>query len=156
VDLPDAYEAALKGERVYDGMLDAKEIVREWELDADLVTLSACETGLGKQVMGEGYVGLAQAFLQAGARRVLVSLWRVDDQSTSMLMSRFYENVRGGHGRTPPTPANPHPAAGKPMTAAAALQEAKNWLRNWRDEAGRQPYAGPFYWAGFVLIGDAG
>ncbi|WP_332699685.1 CHAT domain-containing protein, partial [Halalkalibacter lacteus] len=58
--------------------LTAAEIAGHWRLDAELVTLSACETGLGRNVPGEGYLGLAQAFLQAGARNVLASLWSVD------------------------------------------------------------------------------
>jgi CHAT domain-containing protein/Flp pilus assembly protein TadD len=151
VDLPDPYQAAVKGERIYDGLLDAKEIVRDWKLDADLVTLSACETGLGKQVVGEGYVGLSHTFLQAGARSLLVSLWRVEDRSTSMLMERFYENWRGaysgvrGEGHAP----------GAPLPKVDALQEAKRWLREWKDERGGRPYQHPYYWAGFVLIGES-
>jgi CHAT domain-containing protein len=138
LDLPDPLEAALAGTRIYDGRLSAAEIVREWSLDADLVTLSACETGLGQEVAGEGYIGFAHAFLQAGARALLVSLWKVEDRSTSMLMERFYGNrlQRG-------------------QTKVEALRDAKQWLREWRDPSGRQPYAHPYYWAGFVLIGEA-
>ncbi len=84
VNLPDPLEASMKGERIYDGLVTAKEIVREWELDADLVVLSACNTGLGKVVGGEGYVGFSHAFLQAGARSLIVSLWKVDDRATSL------------------------------------------------------------------------
>jgi CHAT domain-containing protein len=150
VDLPDPYEAAVKGERIYDGLLDAKEIVREWKLSADLVTLSACETGLGKKVVGEGYVGLAHAFLQAGARSLLVSLWRVEDRSTSMLMERFYENWRGGYTGV----RGEGHAPGASLPKVEALQEAKRWLREWRDEVGQKPYGHPYYWAGFVLMGE--
>jgi len=149
VDLSDALESALAGHRVYDGLLSAREIVREWRLEADLVTLSACQTGLGKIVGGEGYVGLAHAFLQAGARSLLVSLWKVEDTATSLLMLRFYENwlgeyddERGGH-------------RGEPMSKAEALQEAKQWLRNYTDEYGRRPYEHPYYWSAFTLIGDS-
>jgi CHAT domain-containing protein/tetratricopeptide (TPR) repeat protein len=151
VGLPDPYEAAVKGERIYDGLLDAKEIVREWKLDADLVTLSACETGLGQKVVGEGYVGLAHAFLQAGARSLLVSLWRVEDSSTSMLMERFYQNWRGGYTGVR---GDGH-APGAPLPRVEALQEAKRWLREWKDERGGCPYQHPYYWAGFVLIGES-
>ena len=148
VDLPDPLEAAMAGTRIYDGLVTAKEIVREWDLNADLVTLSACETGLGKEVMGEGYVGFAHAFLQAGARSLLVSLWKVEDAATSLLMRRFYENWRGEYvdernGRT-----------GKPMSKTDALQEAKCWLRDYTDERGEHPYEHPYYWSAFVLIGD--
>jgi CHAT domain-containing protein/tetratricopeptide (TPR) repeat protein len=155
VDLPDPYEAAVKGERIYDGLLDAKEIVREWKLDADLVTLSACETGLGKEVVGEGYVGLAHAFLQAGARSVLVSLWQVEDRSTSMLMERFYENWRGGYDGMREAGKEAGQTPVRAMTEVEALQEAKRWLREWKDERGKCPYQHPYYWAGFVLIGES-
>jgi CHAT domain-containing protein len=65
----------------------------------------------------------------------------VDDRSTSLLMWRFYENWLGGM---------------RPMSKAAALQEAKRWLRTWTDAEGTRPYAHPYFWAGFVLIGDRG
>ena len=148
VDLPDPLEAAMAGTRIYDGLVTAKEIVREWDLNADLVTLSACETGLGKEVMGEGYVGFAHAFLQAGARSLLVSLWKVEDEATSLLMRRFYENWTGEYedernGRT-----------GEPMAKAGALQEAKYWLRTYTDEYGEYPYEHPYFWSAFTLIGD--
>jgi len=63
------------------------------KLNADLVTLSACSTGLGKLVNGEGILGLTRAFFYAGARNVAVSLWNVNDASTSTLMKAFYENL---------------------------------------------------------------
>lgn len=165
VGLPDPLERVLAGERVIDGIVTAGEIVRDWELDADLVTLSACETGLGKKIAGEGYVGLAYAFYQAGARSQLVGLWQVEDVATALLMRRFYDNW-----------------VNHSMTKASALRDAKQWLRtltfheidearqklgvasdvqprgasvahasDWYDEA---PYAHPFFWAPFVLLGD--
>ena len=137
VDLPDAYEAAKRGERIYDGRLTVQEILQEWKLDADLVTLSACETGLGQDVRGEGLVGFAHAFLQAGARSLLVSLWKVDDRATSLLMTQFYENL--WHRK---------------MSKVAALREAKAWLREYVDESGQRPYAHPYFWSAFVLIGE--
>ncbi len=140
VDLPDAFEAAANSDPIYDGIVTAVDIVREWKLDADLVTLSACETGLGKKVSGEGYVGFMHAFLQAGARSLLVSLWKVDDRATSLLMQRFYENYLGKRDQS--------------MTKACALQEAKNWLRTYKDDGGQLPYAHPAYWSGFILVGD--
>ena len=137
----------MHGERIYDGLVTAKEVLREWHIDADLVTLSACESGLGKEIGGEGIVGFAHAFFQAGARSLLVSLWRVDDRATSLLMQRFYENVTGGYldtrgGRT-----------AAPMSKADALREAKSWLHGYRTANGRAPYAHPSYWSPFVLIG---
>ncbi len=152
VDLPDAYQAALAGERIYDGCLTAAEIAREWKLNADLVTLSACETALGRKVAGEGYIGLAHAFLQAGAKSLLVSLWKVDDRATAMLMQRFYEDRLGRYAGV----RSPGRASAAPLPKTEALAEAKRWLRTWRDDAGRRPYAHPFFWAGFVLMGDPG
>jgi CHAT domain-containing protein len=147
VDLPDPLDATIEGHRLYDGMVTAEEVLREWKLAADLVTLSACETGLGRAAGGEGYLGFAHAFLQTGARSVLVSLWRVDDRSTALLMRRFYRNRYGSEYGADKEPA---------MTKAAALHEAKVWLRSYEDEYGRRPYAHPYYWAPFILIGDPG
>lgn len=144
VGLPDPIAAASAGERIRDGLVTAQEVVREWHLDAELVTLSACETGLGRRVTGEGYIGLAQAFLQAGARSVVVSLWKVDDRASSMLMRRFYANLTGrGAGQ-------------KPMTRSAALGEAKRWLRDQTDAQGRKAFQHPYFWSAFVLVGDRG
>jgi CHAT domain-containing protein len=150
VGLPDPLRAATGGARIYDGLVSAKEIVREWDLDADLVALSACETGLGREVAGEGYVGFAHAFLQAGARCLLVSLWNVEDRATSLLMRRFYENWLG---RREGAASEGH---GGPMSKADALREAKSWLRRFTDENGHRPYEHPFFWSAFVLIGDPG
>jgi CHAT domain-containing protein/tetratricopeptide (TPR) repeat protein len=148
VDLPDPLEAAAAGAPIYDGLATAAEIVRDWRLDADLVTLSACETGLGKEVGGEGYIGFAHAFLQAGARSLLVSLWKVADEPTTLLMRRFYENHIGKCLDDPTR----RPA--EPMPKAEALREAKRWLRDYEDEPGDRPYAHPYYWSSFILIGD--
>jgi CHAT domain-containing protein len=149
VDLPDPLEAVMEGGRVYDGLLTLKEILRDWELEADLVTLSGCQTGLGREVAGEGSVGLAHAFLQVGARSLLVSLWRVEDEATSLLMGRFYENLTGAFGEERAG------VVGAPISKVVALQEAKRWLRTYTDEQGRQPFAHPIYWSGFVLIGES-
>jgi CHAT domain-containing protein/Tfp pilus assembly protein PilF len=100
-------------------------------LDADLVVLSGCETALGKEVRGEGLVGLTQGLLYSGAKRVAASLWRVEDQATAELMSRFYRALL---------------VAGHPP--AAALREAQLAIRS--DKRWRSPY----YWSGFVLQGD--
>lgn len=128
------------GSRPYDGLVTAREIRAEWRLDADLVTLSACATGLGERVAGEGYIGFAQALMSVGARNLLISLWSVDDRSTALLMSRFYENLmRSGGG---------------PSRAVAALAEAKQWFRAGAGGELRTPRDDPYYWAGFVLLGD--
>jgi CHAT domain-containing protein len=139
-----------------------------------LVVLSACETALGKQANGDGLLGFAQALLSKGARSVVLSRWKVDDTATSLLMIRFYENLLGKRDLK------------KPLGRAAALDEAKKWLRTLpRQEAerlatlhtggvlrgsegtektpdkgkriqyrGDTPFAHPYYWAAFTLIGD--
>jgi len=113
------------------GLLQAWEIFEQVRIDADLVTLSACETGLGKEAAGEGLIGLTRAFQYAGARSVLASLWAVSDRSTAELMERFYAGLR----------------AGKPKDAA--LAEAQRGLLR-ADGA----LAHPYHWAAFELTGD--
>ncbi len=105
--------------------------IRRLELRADLVVLSACRTALGTEIRGEGLLGLTQAFLQAGAGRVVVSLWNANDAATAELMSRFY---RGMLRQELP-----------PAEALRAAQLAM--LREPRWEA-------PYYWAGFALQGE--
>jgi CHAT domain-containing protein len=104
---------------------------------------------LGQPVEGEGYVGFAHAFLQAGARSLLLSLWPVEDQATSLLMQRFYGNLFGLM-----RPGQADRGDRRPMSKREALQEAKKWLREYKDKAGHRPYAQPFFWASFVLVGD--
>src|SRR5208282_4150210 len=117
--LPDPLQQALSHQPVFDGRLSVREIQRSWDLKAELVTLSACETALGLDAGGEGFVGFTQALLMSGARSVCLSLWRVDDKATSLLMTRFYQNLLGKRS-----------ALSKPMPKAEALQEAKQWLRS--------------------------
>lgn len=100
-------------------------------LDADLVVLSGCETALGREIRGEGLMGLTQGFFYAGAERVMASLWRVEDRATAELMSRFYRAMLD-----------------QGLPPAAALRSAQRSIRGdprWQD---------PFYWAPFVLQGD--
>lgn len=81
------------------GLLQAWEIFERVRIDADLVTLSACESGLGKEMGGEGLIGLTRAFQYAGARSVLASLWRVEDKATAELMKRFYRYLKAGNSK---------------------------------------------------------
>jgi CHAT domain-containing protein len=170
--LPDPLERVVEGKPYYDGELTAEQIRRTWTLNADLVTLSACETALGKPSGGEGFLGFSQALLLCGAHSLLLSQWKVDDRATALLMTRFYQNLLGKR-----------PELTKPMRKAEALREAKRWLRGLsgdqaelalqKHERGtvrrlpagaRQPasapgaktgiYDHPYYWAAFVLIGD--
>jgi len=112
-----------------DGFLEVSEI-SELDLDCDLVVLSACQTGRGQLLSGEGIVGLSRAFLYAGARAVVVSHWNVSDISTGQLMESFYRHLTVGIGN------------------AAALRETKlEMLKSERET--RHPY----YWSSFVIIG---
>ncbi|MGO9922371.1 MAG: tetratricopeptide repeat protein, partial [Isosphaeraceae bacterium] len=98
--LPDPLDQVMNHRPVFDGRLTVREIQRRGELKAELVTLSACETALGRDDGGEGFVGFSQALLMSGARSVCLSLWRVDDRATSLLMTRFYQDLlgkRAGH-----------------------------------------------------------
>ena len=113
-----------------DGILQAGEVFR-LPLNAQLVTLSACQTALGKLVTGEGMVGLTQAFFFAGASSVVASLWNVNDEATARFMSLFYGHLGDG------------------LSKVEALRRARSDLR--RDERYRHPY----YWAPYILIGEA-
>jgi CHAT domain-containing protein/tetratricopeptide (TPR) repeat protein len=112
-----------------DGLLEAHEIMR-LDLDCDLVVVSACQTGRGQLLSGEGIVGLSRAFLRAGARQVVVSLWNVSDGATSQLMKDFYDRLTGG------------------LSNVAALRRAKLDMLDGGKET-RHPY----YWSSFVLVG---
>jgi len=124
------------------GLLQAWEVFEQVRLDADLVVLSACATALGKEVAGEGILGLTRAFQYAGARSVLASLWSVADESTAELMRQFYANLQAG------------------MPKDAALQQAQiafihGPVTVGRGEAGvGRDLSHPFYWAAFELYGD--
>ncbi len=116
--------------RPQDGFLRAHEIYN-LNLPAELVVLSACQTGLGKDIRGEGLVGLTRGFMYAGAARVVVSLWNVNDRATSELMSKFYQKMLKD-GQRP----------------AAALRAAQ--VEMWR----RRQWQSPYYWAAFTLQGE--
>lgn len=133
-----------------DGLLTGAEIAAGWKLNARLVTLSSCETAAGRVQRGEGTIGFTYPFLAAGARCMLLSLWRVDDEATALLMQRFYKSWHCNA-------ENPAAGARAPaMTKAAALRDAKLWLRTLEDDQGRRRFEHPYYWSGFVLVGDAG
>jgi len=116
--------------RSRDGFLRAHELY-DLDLAADLVVLSACRTALGKEIRGEGLVGLTRGFLYAGAPAVVVSLWDVSDRATAALMERFY-----------------HAMLVDGLRPAAALRRAQLEIR-------REPrWRSPYFWAGFELQGD--
>ena len=115
-----------------DGILQVREIMR-LRLRAEMVTLSACQTGLGKLLDGEGVVGMSRAFLYAGSNSVLTSLWNVNDASTAELMRLVYRDLARGLRRDD-------------ALRAAKLQLIRGPQSTWRH---------PYYWASFVLLGDS-
>lgn len=122
-----------------DSRLSAREIVEHWKLDADLVCLTGCRGAIGQSAAMQGSVGFQYALMRAGARSVLVSLWPVDDAAAAMLVREFYTRLGTRAALT---------------ARSEALGDAQRALREWKDPAGRRPYAHPAYWAGFALIGD--
>jgi CHAT domain-containing protein len=174
----DALERVLEGKEVYDGRLTAEQIVRTWKLNADLVTLSGCETALGKASGGEGFLGFSQALFVAGARSLVLSLWEVEDTPTMLLMRRFYENLLGRF-HEPRRVSGQVYEPGSPLPKVYALREAKIWLRELTWDAlmelegggdadapssvaemmvaaagSDRLYEHPHYWAAFILMGD--
>jgi CHAT domain-containing protein len=125
-DQPGQSFVALAADGKADGQLSVGEVL-ELRLQADLVVLSACQTGLGK-LSGDGVLGLGRAFLYAGTPRVVVSLWSVPDEPTALLMERFYTGLVKG------------------LAPAEALRQAQR--------ATRQRFADPAAWAAFVLVGE--
>jgi CHAT domain-containing protein len=139
-----------------DGPLYAADILDRLRLQAELVTLSACESGRSRVLRGEELIGLVRAFLYAGTPSVMVTLWPVDEVSTILFMVRFYTNLRNG------------------LSKAAALRDAQNYLRQLSKTAAtsrlkelgfdnvplppgasHEPvFAHPYFWAPFVLMGD--
>ena len=116
--------------RSQNGFLRLHEIYN-LRLSADLVVLSACQTGLGKEIRGEGLIGLTRGFMYAGAPRLVTSLWQVDDKATSELMMRFYRGMLD-----------------QKLTAAAALRAAQ--IEMWKQKDWQSPY----YWASFAIQGE--
>ena len=117
------------GVKLYDSVLTAREIF-DMRLNTELVTLSACQTGLNQRSPGDELIGLTRAFIYAGAPSVIVSLWSVDAHSTQELMLEFYKLLKNGSDK------------------ATALQVAQKRIM---EKAG---YSHPYYWAPFVLVGD--
>ena len=99
--------------------------------NTELVVLSACETGVGDFVSGEGVYGLQRSILEAGAENVIMSLWKVDDKATQLLMTNFYTNWLE-----------------KGLTKREALKQAQITIKN------TDGYSSPYYWGAFVLIGN--
>ena len=113
-----------------DGFLRAHEVFN-LRLPAEMVVLSACQTGLGKEVKGEGLVGLTRGFMYAGAPRVVVSLWSVSDEGTAELMTRLYKGILKEGMR---------PEQALRAAQVSMMQDKK--------------FSSPFYWAAFTLQGE--
>ena len=116
--------------RPEDGFLRLNDIYN-LKLGADLVVLSACDTALGREVRGEGLIGLTQGFISAGARTLVASLWAVPDRASADLMKQFYRYMLDDG-----------------LRPAAALRKAQLWSR------AQRRWADPYFWGGFVLVGD--
>ena len=114
--------------QVGSGLLQTRDIYN-LKLNADLVTLSSCQTGLGQFIRGEGIEGLSRAFFYAGSSSVLMSLWAVNDQATYLLMERFYRHLKGSE------------------SLMGALRNAK------LEMIGSRALSHPYYWAGFIING---
>ena len=133
-------------ENVDDGILTAKEVAQLDLRGLDLVVLSACKTGLG-EITGDGVFGLQRGFKKAGANSLLMSLWKVDDDATQMLMTEFYRNLTSGK-----------------MSKYESLKQAQKYVREYevripKDESSPQKgyeiirrYENPIYWAAFILL----
>jgi CHAT domain-containing protein len=126
-DAPLSSALLLAKDNANDGTLTVGELY-SMRLNADLVTLSACETGLGKIANGDDVVGLTRGFLYAGSRSIVASLWKVDDEATAYLMTRFYQSLKGTSKRE-----------------ALRLAQIET----------RKKYPHPYYWAAFQLTGEA-
>ncbi len=116
--------------RPQDGFLALRDIYN-MNLPVDLVVLSACDTGLGEEISGEGLIGLTRGFMYAGAPRVVASLWSVNDVATSQMMARFYKSMEQGQ-----------------MRPGAALRAAQLEMRK------QKRWISPYYWAAFTLQGE--
>ena len=128
----------LRGEElpsnIDDGVLFAKEIADMNMKNVGLITLSSCDSGLG-DVTGEGVFGLQRAFKKAGAQSILMALWKVDDNATRILMTRFYDNYLS-----------------KKMSKTESLKEAQRYVRTYQEGI----FKDPKYWASFVLLDAIG
>jgi tetratricopeptide (TPR) repeat protein len=118
--------------RPREGFLQMHEVYN-LRLPVEMVVLSACETGIGKMVRGEGLAAMSRGFMYAGAKRVVASLWEVNDSSTAELMTHFYRHLLSSGGSRP----------------AAALRAAQ--IEIWRKDSESSPY----FWAAFIIQGDS-
>ena len=111
-----------------DGFLRMSEVMG-LNINSDIVALTACQTGLGRHVSGEGTMGMGRAFQYAGARSALMSLWSVSERASVKLVEYFFQNIRNGDSKR------------------EALQKARKQIRS-------EGFDHPFYWAAFILFGE--
>ena len=117
-----------------DGILTAQEVSQLDLRGIDLVVLSACDTGTGDIKQGEGVFGLQRGFKKAGARSILMSLWKVSDIATELLMTEFYKTLCEGN------------------TKRESLRRAQKKVQNYKDPDGNLLFQDPHFWAGFILL----
>jgi CHAT domain-containing protein len=125
------------------GLLQAWEIFERVRLNADLVVLSACESGLGKEMGGEGLIGLTRAFHYAGARSVMASLWKISDRTTAEFMVRFYRHLKDGLSKDE-------------ALRATQMEFIRGPIQVTNDKGERVKFdaSAPYYWAAFQIYGD--
>jgi CHAT domain-containing protein len=155
---------------VGDGLLTAEEVAGLDLLGTELVVLSACDTGLGEVHVGEGVFGLRRAFVVAGARTLVMSLWKVPDLATSFLMDRFYHNLLA-RGLDRDLALSDAQRATREVTVgelrvawlsgtmieqlAAGDAEVRRALEELAQQPdGHRPFKHPFYWGAFICQGD--
>ncbi len=117
-----------------DGILTAQEISQLNLRDIDFVVLSACDTGIGDIMQGEGVFGLQRGFKKAGVKTILMSLWKVSDLTTEILMKELYKNICNGKSKR------------------ESLRLAQKTIREYKDQDGNYLFKDPYYWAGFVML----
>ena len=142
-----------------EGRLEVREIF-EMDLNASLVVLSGCETGLGKLSSGDEFVGLTRAFIYAGTPSVVASLWKVDDASTAVLMSRFYKNLKTATKAEALRQAQLELIRGKMNRELLAQRGVGGVGKLGQTVAAKSPsqnsvsVSHPYFWAPFILVGD--
>ena len=137
-----------------DEIVRADEVIASYQLHADLVTLSACRSGLSRVLRGDEPMGLVRAFLYAGARAVLVTLWQVEDRSARLLMERFYAEMMA---QTRPDPAAALRTAQQYLRTLTSV-DVRSALEEWGEElepdgGDELPFADPRFWAAYVIVG---
>ncbi|HWN41233.1 MAG TPA: CHAT domain-containing tetratricopeptide repeat protein [Thermoanaerobaculia bacterium] len=125
------------------GLLQAWEVFERVRLNADLVVLSACDSGLGKEMGGEGLIGLTRAFQYAGARSVMASLWKISDRTTAEFMVRFYRHLKEGLSKDE-------------ALRATQMEFIRGPIQVTNDKGERVEFdaSAPYYWAAFQIYGD--